>query len=191
MLAATDNKIPVVDPFFMLSGALLKDGFDGPQLDATLWSRPSWLVENHKTIGVTIENGHLVIAGPSHPERHDHQYSGVLSKYFRDTDVVLAAEVQARSPFEPKGRIQHMVHLCSGDYPDFFTEIIFGKIAGVEPPRWYTAYLAKVWQYSGYREYLDHEHLDGMGASGQRPVRVSSRVARQPSATQTRAGIRR
>src|SRR5437867_373541 len=155
VLAAADNEIPVVDPLFMLSGALLKDSFDGPQLDATLWSRPSWLVENHKTIGVTIENGHLVIAGPSHPERHDHQYSGVLSKYFRDTDVVLAAEVQTRSLFEAKGRIQHMVHLCSGDYPDFFTEIIFGKIAGVEPPRWYTAYLAKVWQYSGYREYLD------------------------------------
>ena len=63
MLAATDDEIPVVDPFFMLSGALLKDGFDGPQLDATLWSRPSWLVENHKTIGVTIENGHLVLPG--------------------------------------------------------------------------------------------------------------------------------
>src|SRR5438128_12613116 len=24
-----------------------------------------------------------------------------------------------------------------------------------EAPRWYTAYLAKVWEYSGYREYLD------------------------------------
>jgi hypothetical protein len=36
-----------------------------------------------------------------------------------------------------------MVHLCSGDYPDFFTEIIFGKIAAVEPPRWHTAYLAR------------------------------------------------
>src|SRR5512132_3147483 len=110
---------PTVDPFFMLSGALLKDSFDGPQLDATLWSRPSWLVENHKTIGAKVENGHLVIAGPSHPEKQHHQYAGVISKYFRDTDVVLAAEVQAQPPFERKARIQHMVHLCSGDYPDF------------------------------------------------------------------------
>jgi hypothetical protein len=152
---STANEIPTVDPFFMLSGALLKDGFDGPELDATLWSRPPWLVENHKTIGVKIENGHLVISGRSHPEKQHHQYAGVISKYFRDTDVVLAAEVQARSPFEGNGRIQHMVHLCSGDYPDFFTEIIFGKIAAVEPPRWHTAYLAKVWEYSGYGDYLE------------------------------------
>jgi len=152
---ATTNAMPVVDPFFMLSGALLKDGFDGPDLDVTLWSRPSWLVENHKSIGVKIEDGHLVISGPSHPERQHHQYAGVISKYFRDTDVVLAAEMQVQSPFDGKGRIQHMVHLCSGDYPDFFTEIIFGKIAAVEPPRWHTAYLAKVWEYSGYGEYLD------------------------------------
>jgi hypothetical protein len=153
--AATGTEIPFVTPFFMLSGVLLADGFDGPQLDATLWSRPAWLTDNHKTIGVKIENGQLVISGRSHPEKHDHQYAGVISKYFRDTDVVLAAEVQAQSPFKGEGRIQHMVHLCSGDYPDFFTEIIFGKIAAVEPPRWYAAYLAKVWEYSGYGEYLN------------------------------------
>ena len=146
---------PVVDPFFMLSGALLKDTFDGPQLDATLWSRPSWLVENHKTIGVTVEDGHLVISGPSHPEKHDHQYAGVISKYFRETDVVLAAEMQVQSPFDPKGRIQHMVHLCSGDYPDFFTEIIFGKIDGLDAPRWHTAYVDRIWNYAGHRDYLE------------------------------------
>jgi hypothetical protein len=149
------NDIPIVDPFFMLSGALLKDSFDGPQLDATLWSRPRWLVENHKTIGVKIENGHLLISGRSQPEKQYHQYAGVISKYFHDTDVVLAAEMQVQSPFEGKGRIQHMVHLCSGDYPDFFTEIIFGKIVADEPPRWHTAHLGKVWEYSGFREYLD------------------------------------
>jgi hypothetical protein len=153
--AATADELPAVDPFFMLSGALLKDSFDGPELDATLWSRPSWLVDNHKTIGVKIENGHLVIAGLSHPEKQNHQYAGVISKYFRDTDVVLVAEMKIRSPFDAQGRIQHMVHLCSGDYPDFFTEIIFGKLASIDTPRWHTAYLAKVWEYSGYREYLD------------------------------------
>jgi hypothetical protein len=157
--AAPGDDIPVVDPFFMLSGALLKDSFDGPQLDTNLWSRPQWLVENHKTIGVTIENGHLLISGPSQPEKQNHQYAGVISKYFRDTDVVLAADLQVQSPFEGKGRIQHMVHLCSGDYPDFFTEIIFGKLANVDSPRWHTAYLAKVWEYSGYREYLEPTRL--------------------------------
>lgn len=154
----TGKEIPLVDPFFMLSGALLKDGFDGPQLDATVWSRPAWLSENHKTIGVKIEDGHLVISGPSHPEKQSHQYAGVISKYFRDTDVVLAAEMPVQSPFNGKGRIQHMVHLCSGDYPDFFTEIIFGKLAAAEAPRWHTAYLGKVWEYSGYGGYLEPTH---------------------------------
>jgi len=153
--AATGNEIPYVNPFFMLSGALLTDSFDGALLDTNLWSRPPWLADNHKTIGVKIESGHLVISGPSHPAGGSHQYAGVISKYFRDTDVVLAAEMQAQSPFNGEGRIQHMVHLCSGDYPDFFTEIIFGKIAAVESPRWHTAYLAKVWEYSGHGAYLE------------------------------------
>ena len=152
--AAPDEKA-VVDPFFMLSGALLKDGFDGPQLDAALWSRPPWLSENHKTIGVTIEDGHLLISGRSQPQKQNHQYAGVISKYFRETDVVLAAEMRVRSTFKSSGRIQHMVHLCSGDYPDFFTEIIFGRIAGMAPPRWHTTYVAKIWDYSGYGDYLE------------------------------------
>jgi hypothetical protein len=147
--------MPTVDPFFMLSGALLKDNFDGPQLDTNLWSRPGWLVENHRTIGAKIENGHLVISGSSRPAGGSHQYAGVISKYFRETDVVLAAEMQIRSPFEGRGRIQHMVHLCSGDYPDFFTEVIFGKIADAQAPCWHAAYLGKVWEYSGHGKYLE------------------------------------
>ena len=43
--AATANEIPCVNPFFMLSGALLTDSFDGAQLDTNVWSRPSWLVD--------------------------------------------------------------------------------------------------------------------------------------------------
>src|SRR5213596_3172036 len=34
--AATGDPIPFVNPFFMLSGALLTDSFDGPQLDTNL-----------------------------------------------------------------------------------------------------------------------------------------------------------
>jgi hypothetical protein len=159
--------LPVVNPFFMLSGALLADSFDGTELDSTFWSRPPWLVRHHKTIGVKIENGHLVISGPSHPVQQYHQYAGVISKYFRETDVVLAAEMQVSTPFKWEGRIQHIVHLCSGDAPDFFTEIIFGKIAAVEPPRWHTAYLARVWEYSGHGTYLEPSRpASGSEASG-------------------------
>src|ERR1700752_957518 len=82
---APQGQIPVVNPFFMLWGALLTDSFDGPELDAALWSRPPWLVNNHKTIGVKVENGHLVISGTSHPEKQSHQYAGVISKYYRET----------------------------------------------------------------------------------------------------------
>jgi hypothetical protein len=155
---ADEDDISTVDPFFMLSGALLKDSFDGPQLNTNLWSRPKWLVENHKTIGVQIENGHLLISGLSHPAGGSHQYAGIISKYFRETDVVLAAEVQVQSPLEGSGRIQHMVHLCSGDYPDFFTEIIFGKLARDDAPRWHSAYVARIWEYSGHGTYLEPTH---------------------------------
>ena len=81
--------------------------------------------------------------------------SGVFGPLRVSWAIVFAAEMQVQSPFKGKGRIQHMVHLCSGDYPDFFTEIIFGKIIADEPPRWHTAFLGKVWEYSGFREYLD------------------------------------
>jgi len=133
-------------------GSLLTETFDGPELDANLWLRPGWLVENHPNIGVKIENGHLVISGTSSGSG-SHQYAGIMSKNFRDTDVVLAADMQVQSPFNGEGRIQHMVHLCNAT-PDFFSEIIFGKIAGNDPPCWHTAYLAKIWEYSGHGEYL-------------------------------------
>jgi hypothetical protein len=45
------------------------------------------------------------------------------------------------------------VHLCSGDWTDFFAETVFGRIqAG--PPRWFCGYLDRLWDYSGYSEYL-------------------------------------
>src|SRR5262249_21817455 len=96
--------------------------------------------------------------GQAHPRQQSHQYAGIISKYFRETDVVLAAEMQVRTPIEGQGRIQHMVHLCSGDYPDFFSEIIFGKIAAVEPARWHAAHVAKIWEYSGHGSYLEPTH---------------------------------
>jgi len=66
--------------------------------------------------------------------------------------------MQVQSPFDREGRIQHMVHLCSGDYPDFFTEIIFGKIARADTARWHSAYVARIWEYSGYGTYLEPVH---------------------------------
>jgi hypothetical protein len=72
-------------------------------------------VDNHKTVEVKVESGHLVISGPSHPVGGSHQHAGVISKYFRDTDVVLAAEMQVQTPIEGKGRIQHGPFV-RGDY---------------------------------------------------------------------------
>jgi hypothetical protein len=138
----------------MLSGALLSESFDGPALDARTWHRPDWLVKNDPNLLVAIHDGHLRISGVSGPIGRDHQYTGVLSTYFRETDVVLSARIRVATPFDKPGRIRHLVHLCSGDWPDFFTEIDFGKIdAG--PPRWHSAFLNRIWEYSGYATYVN------------------------------------
>ena len=38
--------------------------------------------------------------------------------------------------------------------PDFFTETVFGKI-DVGPPRWFSAFLDKLWKSSGYAELIN------------------------------------
>jgi hypothetical protein len=150
--AQTEHEVPIVDAIPMLSGALLADSFDGPELDTRIWHRPGWM-RNDPHLSVEVEQGRLYISGISGPVRKHHHYVGVLSNYFRETDVVLVARMRVQSSFEKPGRIQHHIHLCSGDWPDFFTETVFGKIdAG--PPRWFSAYLDKLWEYSGYAELI-------------------------------------
>jgi hypothetical protein len=146
--------VPVVNAHRMFLGALVADSFDGPALDAQTWHRPDWLVKNDPNLSVGIHEGHLRIAGVSRPTRGDHQYTGVLSTYFRETDVVLAARIRTSTLFDKPGRIRHLVHLCTGDWPDFFTEIDFGKL-DTGPPRWHNAYVNKIWEYSGYRKYVN------------------------------------
>jgi hypothetical protein len=148
-----DLEVPRVKPIRMLSGALVADSFEGPTLDTQLWHRPDWLVKNDLNLSVRVENGQLRISGVSKPTGVHHQYTGVLSTYFRETDVVVAARIRVASSFDKPGRIRHLVHLCTGDWPDFFTEIDFGKIdSGL--PRWHSGYLDRIWEYSGYQEYL-------------------------------------
>jgi hypothetical protein len=137
----------------MLSGALVADSFDNPALDTQMWHRPDWLWKNDTNLAVRVEDGHLRISGISRPVGRHHQYTGVLSTYFRETDVVLSARLRVATPFDKPGRIRHQVHLCTGDWPDFFTEINFGKI-DTGPPRWLSGYLDKIWEYSGYGQYL-------------------------------------
>jgi len=150
---ATADDAPMVEPTPMISGVLLADSFDGTHLKPALWSRPNWLVEHNPYIAVGPNNGRLEITGLSRSAGTQHQYVGIISKYFRETDVVLATRVRVQSPFDKPGRIQHHVHLCTGDWPDFFTEVVFGQIAA-GPPRWYTAYLDRIWVYSGFNDYL-------------------------------------
>ena len=149
----TKRGISQVEPIQMLQGALLADSFDGPELNSQIWHRPNWMRHN-PDISVGTEDGCLRISGISRPAGKDHQYAGVLSNYFRETDVALVSRMRVRSSFEGEGRIQHHVHLCTGDWPDFFTETIFGKIQS-GPPRWFCGYLDKLWEYSGYSEYLE------------------------------------
>src|SRR5262245_51204085 len=151
--ARAQRDAPNVDAIPMLSGALLTDSFDAPELDTRIWHRPGWM-RNDPHLSVEVEQGHLYISGISGPVRKHHHYVGVLSNYFRETDVVLVARMRVLSSFEKPGRIQHHIHLCTGDWPDLFTETVFGKIEG-GPPRWFSAYLDKLWEYSGYADYID------------------------------------
>ena len=152
--AEATQKGPEVKPILMLSGALVADNFDKPPLNTQVWQRPDWLVKNDTNLSVRVENGHLHIGGVSRPVGRHHQYTGVLSTYFRETDVVLSARLRVTTPFDKPGRIRHQVHLCTGDWPDFFTEINFGKIDGGSP-RWFSGYLDKIWEYAGYDKYLE------------------------------------
>src|SRR5262245_24191946 len=146
--------VPNVKPVLMLSGALIADGFDGPTLNTNTWQRPDWLLKNDTNLSVGVQQGRFHIAGTSHPSGRHHQYAGVLSTYFRETDVVLAARIRIGTAFDRPGRIRHMVHLCTGDWPDFFTEVSFGRIE-TGPPRWYTGYVDRIWEYSGYDRFTD------------------------------------
>ena len=89
------KEVPEVHAIRMLSGALLADSFEGPRLDTQTWHRPDWLVKNDPNLSVGIHHGHLRISGVSRPTGRDHQYTGVLSSYFRETDVVLSARIRA------------------------------------------------------------------------------------------------
>ena len=149
-----DRGVPEVTSMLMLSGAFVADSFDKATLDTQTWHRPDWLAQNDPNISVRVENGHLRISGLSRPTGEHHQYSGVLSTYFRETDVVLSARLRVATAFDKSGRIRHLVHLCTGDWPDFFTEIGFGKI-DMGPPRWMSGFLDKIWVYSGYDHYID------------------------------------
>jgi hypothetical protein len=151
------QQTPSRDAIAVVSGALVADSFDGTQLDMSVWARPNWMAQHDPYIAVGVSNGRLLISGTSHPAGKDHQYVGVISKYFRETDVVLAARIRAQSSYEKQGRVQHMVHLCTGDWPDFFTEVTFGRISG-GPPRWYAGYMGKVWDYEGYADYIEPTH---------------------------------
>jgi hypothetical protein len=108
---------PMVEPTPMISGALLADSFAGRHLDPALSSRPNWLVEHSPYIAVAPNNGHLEVTGLSRPAGTQHQFVGIVSRYFRQTDVVLTARLRVQSPSDRSGRIQHHFHLCMGEQP--------------------------------------------------------------------------
>lgn len=151
--SALQKESDFVESTEIMSGALLADSFDGPYLDQTVWQRPNW-VQHDPFLAVGTEYGRLLISGISNPLGKQHQYVGILSKNYRETDVAFAARLRVQSSFEKEGRIQHHIHLCTGDWPDFFTEIVFGRIE-TGSPRWYAGYMGKVREYSGYSEYLE------------------------------------
>jgi hypothetical protein len=147
-----DRVLQSVDAIPVISGAVLADRFDRQGIDRRIWHRPDWLEQHNPYIAVEPEHGWLHLSGVSRPSGENFQYVGLISSNFRETDVVLVARMRVRSSFEKEGRIQHIVHLCSGDWPDFFTEIAFGKIRN-GPPVWSSAYVNHVFDFQGHAEY--------------------------------------
>ena len=150
---ATAQVPRTVDAVRIISGAILAEGFDQPELDSRIWHRPDWLVRHNPYIGVAPEHGQLHLSGISRPAGAVHQYVGIISGNYRETDVVLAASLRVRSAFDHEGRIQHFIHLCTGDWPDFFSEVVFGKIRS-GPPVWAAANVRRIWNYEGHDDYL-------------------------------------
>ena len=150
---AADRNVRTVDAIPIISGAVLVDGFDQQEVDRRIWHRPDWLEQHNPYIAVEPEHGWLHLSGISRASGKQFQYVGVISSNFRETDVVLVARTRVRSAFDKDGRIQHFVHLCSGDWPDFFTEVVFGKIRS-GPPVWSVGYVNRVFVYQGHMEYL-------------------------------------
>jgi hypothetical protein len=152
--AQSADRVPqLVDAIPVISGAILADRFDQQEIDRRIWHRPDWLEQHNPYIAVEPEHGWLHLSGISRPSGENFQYVGLISSNFRETDVVLAARMRVRSSFEKDGRIQHIVHLCTGDWPDFFTEIAFGKIRN-EPPVWSSAYVNRIFDFQGHVEYV-------------------------------------
>jgi len=148
-----DRDVVSADAIPVISGAVLTDGFDQQEIDRRIWHRPDWLEQHNPYIAVEPEHGWLHLSGLSRASGESFQYVGLISNNFRETDVVLAARMRVRSAFEKEGRIQHIVHLCSGDWPDFFTEVVFGKISS-GPPVWSSGYINRVFDFQGHSEYL-------------------------------------
>jgi len=148
-----DRGTHLVDAIPVISGAVLADGFDQQEIDRRIWHRPDWLEQHNPYIAVEPGHGWLHLSGVSRPSGENFQYDGLISSNFRETDVVLASRTRVRSAFEKEGRIQHIVHLCSGDWPDFFSEVVFGKIRS-GPPVWSSGYINRVFDFQGHSEYL-------------------------------------
>ena len=148
-----DRGVRLVDAIPVISGAVLADRFDQQEVDRRIWHRPDWLEQHNPYIAVEPEHGWLHLSGVSRAAGESFQYVGLISSNFRETDVILAARMRVRSAFENEGRIQHIVHLCSGDWPDFFTEVVFGKIRS-GPPVWSSGYVNRVFDFQGHSEYI-------------------------------------
>src|SRR6266568_1165640 len=106
-IPATAQAPRTVDAVRVISGAVLAEGFDQPELDSSVWHRPDWLLRHNPYIGVAPEHGQLHLSGISRPAGAVHQYVGIISSNYLETDVVLAANLRVRSAFDRERRIQH------------------------------------------------------------------------------------
>lgn len=116
----------------LVDGALLSDDFQD-DLDRRRWRIWS------QAEGVTVRcgGGQLEVSGRVKPgPRLAQGFTGVVSKTFRELDVVLRAQMAfLRHPWDAAEPWVGMVHLCATS-PDSYTEACYGKFEG-ERPEWH------------------------------------------------------
>lgn len=132
---SSEKALSHVKIFQAVCGALLRDDFNGGQINQCFWRR--WLTD--PGIHVEIQNGELCIRGtseqiPDNVLRKDPvmlwRYVGITSIPITQVDVSLAVRVKAVSGIsEEPGLHAVSVHLC-GVAPDTYPEVLFGKLGG-------------------------------------------------------------
>lgn len=130
----------------MACGAYMRDGFDGEELDRSMW-RP--MSEEGDLI---VRDGRIVIGGTTDAANAERRFLGIIIPGVFPAGAVLVADMQAVSGLVDEGRLAYVVHLC-GRSPDHNCEVTFTRMPE-DGVGWYLWYLDPTgfmkWEHSKF-----------------------------------------